>query len=354
MKVWAQYHDTDGTEDIVAAYVWWQLDGAGSFTTPNRIADPAEGLEPQAESNEFWGIMIRRESGSWQSVYAPYITATDAAWVKIGEVGGTLDAIKDDSGNDIVQVYNISITEDPVASEVEIEFLLDFINGTSTIAEGTYSVMSLANDVDGFLPFEAYPEIEDEIIDYNFWQDDNTDWNIDMTDPTITNPSLTENVDGLRVNVRYTPSDETALSNVRIDACRSGGSNTSYILSNLNSGYHYIMEDCDDFDLTDITNSNYLYYSSSPTSGVEITDVIRPEDNEGGSITFIMTAMDVAGNYVQSSVVHHLGEWVVTRDGFVYGTGGVSSMSRNLDTDAWDSSPLVRLLGYALQLIQQI
>ena len=88
--VYAEYRDTDGVEDIKAGYVWFTktISGIKDFTTPTRIADISENLDPKSENTSNWGFMITRsDAGEWDKVYTPYIDDDEAAWVLTGEKG---------------------------------------------------------------------------------------------------------------------------------------------------------------------------------------------------------------------------------------------------------------------------
>ncbi|HCC67669.1 TPA: hypothetical protein DEP90_00410 [Patescibacteria group bacterium] len=353
IKIWAEFSDIDGTEDIMAIYVWWSDDGV--FTTPNRIADPTEGLPVKVESEDNWGIMVRRIDGNWSKVYAPHISATNTAWVEIGGIGSELNPILAEDGvSPIVEIYTLEVTDIPADSRVELEFLMNFLDDSSSVTEGEYFLWSLANDVDGFLPFEEYEEVEDIIIDYDHWEDSTKDWNIDLTQPVILNNEVITEVNEEIISVSFNVSDNLGLSYVRLDACRTGGVSTDDLTSSLN-GTPYILSTCASQKLfsninnitsgTDLLGSKGSILGASSYSSAGLT--IDLNGNEGGAITFWITAMDLAGNYTQTPIIYELGEWVMTTNGLVYGTNGVSSTTRNIEDGVWD--PLSKLSNYGFE-----
>jgi len=352
IKIRAEYQDADGSNDIVAIYVWWSESETVDFITPDRIAAASEGLSSQSESEDSWGFMLRRVGGSWTTVYSPYISSTDAAWVEIGYAGGgsSPSSILSPSGEEMAVLHNIEVT-DISGGRVEIELLLEFVNsGTSpAIAEGEYKIWNFANDVDGFLPFESDPDIEDVIVDNDLWEDSTMDWNLDLEEPSIWAETISEVSDGvLALDFNVSDIDNFGLSYVRIDACRTGGSTTDVLTPTLNGvpGSSYTMPTCDacssfsGIDITsdlDLLGGDGTILSSTTHTYSPMTLRVALNSNENGAITFWITAMDMAGNYQQSTIIYELGKWMIATDGFVYGTDGVSANTRNIADGVWNA-----------------
>ena len=142
----------------------------------------------------------------------------------------------------------------------------------------------------------------------------------------------------------------SGLSYVRVDACRSDPLiNPPPTISSSKNAAAYTMQNCSSFSVADITaNSTNLlgtegeFSEPFPSSYTPSGLVIDLNGNTGGSITFRITAMDNAGNFIYRDVVYALGEWAITTDGLVYGANGVSSTTRKLeDGGVWSGSKLL-------------
>lgn len=370
LEIVARYLDSDGIEDMKAIYVWFSedTDETKSFITPNRIADPSEGLTAQVETTSNWGFMVERTdgpTGNWDNFYVPHIEDVDgdgildgeddASWVLAGtrDVSGFPDiSILGPDGQELVFLYNFSFTYD-AANQVEmnVNMNVNMDNVEGDIYEGTYNVWALAQDVAGFLPFDRYGE-----IDQNFWRNSDVTWDVDLTDPTFefsnTKPTSEKNV-----TLEYKPLDNLSnpLPHVRIDACRSAGVNNETISSTAtefgDTNPSYIMHLCSTFfneypDSIDVTcSSGDCLFHEADSVQLYRNVRINTGDNSAGSITFRITVIDDAGNYVYSDLVHYLGDWAITKNSFVYGSNGVTSNTRPLEDTAWDGLD-ISLLDY--------
>jgi hypothetical protein len=324
----ASYTDSDGQQDIVALYIWWNPSTTKNFPTPVKIANN----NSQTNSNDNWGFLVARQyNQTWEQaqIYVPYIEGTTKTWKSLGNIEGT-HAIKGPNLEDegIVQVSNITVinsTED--SNKVDLEVVLRFLNTTTN----QYNIWSQANDYVGFTAL-----LEDgNIKEPNEWKDSNKDWVVDLEKPVIENIVTSENTQG-EVNLSLTTRDNKELAYVRVDACYSDIANPNTI------GDGYTMVDCDDFTLDgiDIEEDSSLLGEAIELNTDEYTDSIsiNLNTNDEGAITFWITAMDKAGNYVQGTQHYRLGQWAVVENGLIYGEQGVHSSTRNLENDAWDDS----------------
>jgi hypothetical protein len=392
VTVIATYSDTDDAEDIKAMYIWFSKPKSEpitkDFTTPiyyDENIDPSLG---QTEDNSNFGLMFVRDGATWD-VYIPHISGT-SYWVKkdndiqTTETVEILREIEAGVEKTMVTVHSIQVVKLD-ANRMQVSMNITFEDGVEAneelIDNGSYTIWGNVNDISGFDPLHDFdPYTLEEIRKPNNWVYQNnptwsrTIWNLDMIDPYLADGagSIQITVDDgqtILVNVEGNNAfDDMDLAVARLDACKEGGTvvksllvdNTTYYPNPLNSDEPLRLS-CSDFsgDPIFIDMSNFfdsmlgsdadVGSSSDPKTlgGAPnpIEKTINLNGNEGGVITFYLTLMDNGGNYVQSHVNFKLGDWAVVEDGLVYGKGGTSSETRDLDNDdVWNGEDV--LLSY--------
>ena len=336
VKLNATFSDLDGNDDISAIYIWWSKDSdTKDFTTPNKLGTSSA----QTEKDSSFGFMVKRIGASWGIVYVPsFADLLAPKWV----VPTPLEKIFGPYQKNAINLYSVFLTDSvDRPNEVDFSVLLDMPSegDIDKILNGTYHVWTLVNDIVGFLPFGDDEEIENDSWDDTGEDGSEEEWNVDLVDPIFTvSPSIVTNLDG-DIEMTFTVSDNeddaSGLSYVRVDACRSGGITPIPTISS-NLPYNtdpYIMSDCSSFSVEDITANTDLLGSEGEILGALSYSPanlnINLNGNEGGSITFRITVMDNAGNFIYRDVVYALGEWAITTDGLVYGYSGVSSTTES-------------------------
>ena len=341
VQLTAIYSDPDGATDIQAAYVWWSPESnKDNFETPIKIDTTKT---PKTDYKDNWGFMVTKNN----SVYVPYITSTEKLWIPIQPVGGIYKIPSTISGQNMVELSNISFTAN--GSQVQLQGLLKFLENDKVKTE-QYNLWGMANDTYGFTAYQTGGNIKDNDI----WQDSGTNWTIDMVQPA--QPVITTSTgENQIINLSFTVTDnepdttvtDDLLSYVRVDACYSGDG-TPQPLSVSGGNTNYILESCDSvgsFSSIDINDDPDLIHSTTPipilnTSTFSTTNPLEVNigSNNAGSITFYVTAMDKSGNYNQSHTTYKLNDWVVVENGLVFGATGVSSPTRLLETDSWSGT----------------
>ena len=341
VQLTAIYSDPDGATDIQAAYVWWSPESnKDNFETPIKIDTTKT---PKTDYKDNWGFMVTKNN----SVYVPYITSTEKLWIPIQPVGGIYKIPSTISGQNMVELSNISFTAN--GSQVQLQGLLKFLENDKVKTE-QYNLWGMANDTYGFTAYQTGGNIKDNDI----WQDSGTNWTIDMVQPA--QPVITTSTgENQIINLSFTVTDnepdttvtDDLLSYVRVDACYSGDG-TPQPLSVSGGNTNYILESCDSvgsFSSIDINDDPDLIHSTTPipilnTSTFSTTNPLEVNigSNNTGSITFYVTAMDKSGNYNQSHTTYKLNDWVVVENGLVFGATGVSSPTRLLETDSWSGT----------------
>ena len=322
--------DNDGAQDIKAMTIWWTT-GVNHPNVPTTIGTGTG----QSQNNRTWGIMLRRTITGWQ-MYTPRYTDPTITWTAVDGCIGT--SISNCPINNAAQatIINAYIDINESGNEINVQTYLDFsdVNKAGhTFDWGplhpVYNVWAKANDTFNFLPFGG-TTIRDMTLN-----DSGQDWSVDLTNPSV---SLSlESATETTINLSYSASDNHSyLRYVNIYGCRSDprGENTP-----ING---VVLDSCNDFnfeqvDVTSTPNLLALSLGTASTSGSLPVDI---EGSEGGSITFYILGIDSAGNYATSSFTYHLGEWAVTKRGFVFGQGGVSSMTRDINDASWASTPV--------------
>lgn len=362
LSMTVQYSDEDGLDDVEALYIWFSTSSTKEdFITPNRIANPTENLTGMTENNENFGFMMtKNESGQWKNIYRPHINGGKKAWVQEKNPSPTSITILGSNGDPMVGISSVDVTEIEDdggflhyfrTPTIVMSFNMLFMwEGThEKVENGQYKIWALANDSVGFLPFGEFDDIEDSENEY--WKYSGTDWAVDLEKPLEVNRLSSSNASEQEISMRFNVKDnESKLSRVRLDACRSGGDESPP--NDLLVGAQkrpYTLQYCSDIDWStlNMANGNNLLAanpvnpnaSTYSIDGVNETLIIDLNDNSNGSITFRLTFMDEAGNWAQSVYTHNLGEWVAVKDALVFGEKGVSSSTRELDTE-WILNPI--------------
>jgi len=390
VRVTALYEDGDGSDDIIALYVWWTWDSDTdkSFLTPKNVYQQLD-LKGQSTNERNYGLMIARSytSNDWNNarVYIPDHSTSPAYWVNIGSVTDTL-AI-DNSKNsinplddDFVLITGIDIN--PISSQNRVELSLNmyFVNEddfnpiSAYVETRNYHLWGSVNDRIGYLPFNVpyyqnHSDVdEDYILDSgnDAWQDrgleqaiNNIDptWHVDIIDPVAAIPdpvydSFHEEVT-VELNAKDAAPGDSGISYVRLDACKSGDDDPLPLTydstgNGLLDGTYTLLW-CDDvendqgWDIPNynMTAGNSLLGQSGGTPGnplnmsvFEKEPIIGLGGNKEGSITFYVTVMDMAGNTNmddQATQIYLLEQWAIVEDALVFGSESAISMTRTLD-----------------------
>jgi hypothetical protein len=362
IKVEGTYTDADGSDDIMALYVWWSPQSPKTFTTPTNLNNTLTG---RTANNENFGILISRsyDTGNWEKVYIPHIEGATKSWTEAGNVGGSM-TIQGPTPEGMIEIYDINISEN--GNQVNLDILMDFLNEDDSAIDivdtNKYNLWGSVNDKAGYLPFPDYP-YANEIVDSEdeYWIDPGNDWDLDMIEPIADSPT-TSNTNPQEITVDVNVSDDGALSHVRLDACKTGIGidDLSYFDPDFSGGQWrtYNLRDCDiatdeygNFIFANITSGDSLlgYVGGYDSTTLGVTNfnepsVIRLNGNDEGEITFYVTAMDMAGNNnAQSQAVHieRIEQWAVVEDGLVFGRLGVSSSTKDVNNNsAWIGTKL--------------
>ncbi len=356
LQITSEYSDVDGQEDIVAVYLWFSSSETKDFITPNRIANPTEGLDGQTENNENFGFMVRRnDEGNWDQVYIPHIEGETKAWVEAGTISSNEITIKgsDEKSMVNIQILNISNTDDyTIELQASMQFLYEE-GDVEQVVNTQYNIWTLVNDVVGFLPFDEYDIIKDS--EDEFWTDSGNDWNVDLENPVKVEEIEVSDLQDANLDLTFHIQDnETNISRVRLDACGSWSSANDLISTFNGETFEYPLVNCDtvnwstnlDSDLSMEEGLNLIGNApidpASDEYGVTEGLTIDLNGNGNGVITFYLTFLDEAGNIAQSVNIHRLGDWAAVKEGLVYGSQGVLSATRNLEADVWDLNTILK------------
>lgn len=337
LKVILEYEDSSSYENIETIYWWWSLESGTvkDFTTPEGIAQPM--VLPKTEDKENFGIMIKRnDDGNWDKVYVPHITSEHQVWLE----GGTIDddiVILSPNEKEMVIISDIQIEES--GNTVRIELFNNFRHSPSIdsnvdiVESGQYDLWARINEDEWFHSEEV--------------------WSVDMVDPFVEEGSGVFDVGPGLVSLRFTLNDNISLSHVRVDACRNEGKEINPLITTYNDSYELLNCNSSDFlsdmDITQQTGTLDLlgYTDLIEESEFVLGDLqIQLNGNEGGIITFRVTGMDLAGNYVQRDFPYRLDDWISTKGGLVYGKRGVSTPTRDIDGDVWGDTHILSQYGF--------
>jgi hypothetical protein len=331
----AVYSDTDGQDDILALYIWWNPSSTKNFNTPLQIST----AQAQADYNNNWGFMLSRDSigGDWNNVYVPRTYGGDQIWVRVGSLADTI-TIPGPTPASMVNLDNISVSNSG-SNDIQLELTLEFLTGTDdTVRTSPYNLWAMAND---YIGFTRYME-DGNIKDYDEWADSGEDWSLDMEIPeiqTFSSPS-DSNPSEVTIDIDIKDTDDQ-VAHVRLDACKSGIDDPKSLSSNLLSGT-YNLTSCTSFSSQslDMTASDSLLGpTGNSVNDEDFDEVVRIDlgENAEGSITYYLTVLDRAGNVDQEFRLYKLEQWAVVKDGLVFGKEGVTSSTREIEDGRWDS-----------------
>ncbi|KUK76471.1 MAG: hypothetical protein XD93_0895, partial [candidate division WS6 bacterium 34_10] len=160
VQVTAQYSDADGSDDIIALYVWWSDSSTKNYPTPTEVYQ-GNTLNGQTYNEQNFGFMIARSynSTSWDNarVYIPDFSVNPFTWVYIGDKNSTNLAI-DNSENisttndpDFILINDINIT--PSGNNVSLDLDMNFIhedvfstNVATFVTSRDYNLWGSVND----------------------------------------------------------------------------------------------------------------------------------------------------------------------------------------------------------------
>jgi hypothetical protein len=330
----AVYSDTDGRDDILALYIWWNPSSTKSFPTPRQITSG----QARTNSEQNWGFMISRDSigGNWEDVYAPRTSGTDRQWIREGSISEDIE-IFGPTPEYMVRISNISIS-DSGANRIELELTLEFLTDTNdTVKTAQYNIWSMANDYIGFTRFMT----DGNIKDYDEWRDSNEDWSLDMEISEFDGFSSPVDSEVSEVTIDIDVSDDDEVAHVRLDACKTGIDSPTPLSSNLLPGSYDLLT-CDSFSAEniDMTSQDSLLGSdgnSVNSDSYQAQAVINLGTNSEGAITYYLTVLDKAGNVIQDFNLYKLEQWAIVKDGLVFGREGVTSSTRELEDGKWDT-----------------
>lgn len=329
--------DANGASDIEAISVWLKTQ-TSIPNTPKYINGTASPSTAKTFTNNSYGFMMHKEGSNW----VPYIVNKDTEWVKASYSNNRF-AIKGPSSNDMVFVKINSIT--PSGNDITVSFDLDFngIEDINKIADGTYNIFTMVNDVFGFTPYDNYgPEVTKigdyfnpgQIRFYNSWINSGKNWSFDFTAPTF-NSQISE-ATGYPTNITFSwdVADLVELYGV--------------------VGNVYVSDGVDDAEVKEIKAFNSI--GDKTMASAPFTPQVQPEDQNNigrldsgytvkainmrnqmasgsvlmdvgssreGSLIFYATAFDTACNASQSNKGFDLEDWIITYGGLVYSSGGV-------------------------------
>jgi hypothetical protein len=336
VKVTATYKDLDGSNDILALYLWFTKDGP-TFQRPEDINN---NLTPKTNNDSNFGFMIYRptETDPW-NVYIPSLSGTTKGWKNIGNITDALD-IKGYNGNNMVTIYDLELNNSST-TEITMTLYMQYLYSQDTLESGQYQVWGLVDDKVSW--------INDDVS----WTNSGTTWNIDVIDPNSAQIDIvTDNYDEIgnlnqgNLSIDLSAQDDNELGPIRLDACRTGGTQTDRIY--IEGSRDYELKDCDTLNFggnppEDVhMDQGYSIISNSvvnPTTANYTENIlISLGENEGGSITFYFTVMDEGGNWIQTPKIYRLGEWAAVQNGLVFGSEGVTSATRVFQDDTvWNS-----------------
>lgn len=337
--------DVDGADDIEAFYVWFS--DSGSPTTSNEYLPTAVGGPILSVSDTSFGLMYHLEGTDW----VPYNFDTASnSWVRY--VGSSFNSVPlfNSTDNQIAVVEGVSVTNVLNGYEVVLRVYPEALEGP--MSDGKYDVYVQANDVFSFTPIDNYPELDgldpaiyasmsDYFNDYeirfsDMWVDSATDWFVDLTDPTINTFEVISGT-GSNLVLDWEVNDNLDVSKVVINAFGSSDLTPSVISY---GGHSFTPDFLDDDTYRGVighTKSFSVDYPARPLSSDTVSDSITVDigDNKGGSLIFVITVFDSAGNNYQSEQSVSLEDWLITKGNFVYSSGGIGFDIKSLSGGLW-------------------
>lgn len=320
----AKYTDIDGSDDIRRMYVWWQ----DNNNTPRVFKDTGNNSEKITPSGSFGFMIAKKNDNSWGDVYVPHIKGNTRQWVRAGKYGDSTISIVG-SNNNIVQLKNWEIKES--GNTVELSVNMNFpLSGQEIVNTSKYRIWGMADD-------KYALDYRDDIE----WRGA-ANWVLDMTNPRVSNIKIIPQTNE-RLRIKFSindAGDNLGLAYVRLDACRFQPTKTKNIGS-------YPLELCPmgsiDFTKEDSLLKQVGIKSKLPvnTNKRDIDVILDLTGNEGGFVTFRAMTIDYGGNYhFSEDYIFNLDNWVVTKDGLVFGKQGTRSYGRELESDIWSSISL--------------
>jgi hypothetical protein len=401
VKLEGVYSDPDGSQDIMALYVWWSPRSSKTFITPTNLNDALAG---RTANQANFGLLISRDydTGNWTNVYVPHIDGSNQSWRRAGTVSQTI-TVRSSNGMDLSRVYDITVTNNSDGSgsnsnSVFLEMYMLYFSPDDTSINDIpvtqkYNLWASVNDQAGYLPFNPsdYPDIAYNIIESGdeFWEDRGNDWELDLVRPvnkinSMTNAETDLESYQVEVDINANDEDETSgasnegrIAYIRLDACKSGDDDILNLKYDDGSGdgdsnpEEYILKDCDApgvidgedvFVIPDMTSGDSLLGDlggnpSNPLDALEedLTANVFLNGNKDGSITFYLTTMDMAGNISeQYSDIYLLEQWGVTEEGLVFGQRGVNISTRDREADPFSAHPVLTKLTSEPDLTNQV
>jgi hypothetical protein len=365
LPVEARYTDTDGVEDIEAIYFWMTREDISPLATgvPRYIDTIGDGSNAQTEYISSFGFMVRRTGNDWSNaeVYLPENVDAGDYWVSIGDFGETF-FIYGPNGLPMVRISSPSVSV-PSSDDVVLTFDLEFLNERSGVAqyekvyEDTYKVYAMVHDVFGFTPWDNYTYeehadlnrlrdvfSENEIREYDEWEDMGLEWSIDLTPPEVDNVNVSVTGD-TELGVTWSVTDaESGIGYVVGNAYRNivvAGQEDSLLYTGPDAQKVYEIPEFDEDLVGSLLESNLWKVDvlGSSVFTQSRTDTVDIQGNNGGLIDFYVTVFDEAGNYDSLSDSFNLGSWLISKGGLVYSTGGTNIAIRLLDFSEGDGWP---------------
>ncbi|KKR06214.1 MAG: hypothetical protein UT34_C0001G0254 [candidate division WS6 bacterium GW2011_GWF2_39_15] len=331
-------YDT-ATNPTVALQTWFSKSGS----TPPTISNVYDTGTGRLQSNDSYGLLVRKVGNEWRDIYVPGINSGSPAWIKVGTVGNGLRAEIIGSGGDkLAGLSNVGVTVN--GTTLTLAFKIEYYNSLSgltdyeQVVDGVYKVYAASNTQNSFLPgggntISSNPE----------WVDSTKSWTVDMTDPTNEDFSYTVDASD-RLNLLWRFADGlTSIARVVGNAALNKVGTVNGPISDITSGTNNYILGSGDTGANIYNGTNNLWKVSNLATRTDVIDLLA---NEGGSIDFTAYAFDGACNYVSSVVNIPLGDaWMVTKGGILYSSGGTAFNLRTLtghvafSNDAYWNSP---------------
>lgn len=346
----ATYTDENGSDDIEAVYVWLQTTST-TPTTPQYISITSI-EEAKANSNSF-GFMMHKEGSDWK----PYIPNQDTnRWVAT-QYPDNMFSIKGVGGRSLVKVDINSVNTS--GNSVTLDFDLDFANSQQYIDSGRYYIFVMANDIFGFTPYDNYQEgLLDgywgagQIRDYNKWINSGSTWSVDLVNPIINSLDISV-VDSTKLLVEWNIADNQRVSNLVANIYASEAMESPLNITFVNpsgltvSSNPYPLVYQEDDDVIGHLTQEYAFKKVNINSLNEVGSVtIDTGLNRGGGIIIHITAFDYAGNIGGIYKIYDLRDWMITKGGFVYSSGGLGFDIKSLEEEKWIATSSLSDIGF--------
>lgn len=362
----AEYVDPNGQDDIRKIYIWWKT-ASGSPLLSKTIDNT---LTNTSKENSFGILITRNASGTWQDIYVPNIPGSTLKWTRAGQIGNDI-YINGPTPRQMIRMSNIIVNDDGTNSNMvtfgaDMRFEFDATASVDIVDTGQFNLWGMADDY------------VVEVLDDTVWLNSSNDRNLDMIRPTKSIGVISDSDVG-EVEVILSASDDDSLSYVRLDACKDGYESGDSLIRP--DGSLYTLKDCDialdsdgyKFNGDNITTGDSLLGNSGGYPGNPLnvntfgqTVNIGLGTNDEGSITFVLTVMDMAGNNIYESSIYRLEQWAVVEDALIFGKQGASSSTRSIVDPvalSWNSHDILKrfdpakidftnqaLLGYTAEL----